>query len=184
MTTNLFRGTDLNEEFDCLIDSLSQAELMVITLVHCQVVIIRLRTNNVPFSCHGAICYPLKTFTEARCLPWSQFEEMPFVVTKFKNKLGEVKEAIVDMNKIIRLRDLMMRKVKCPVLGTERYFYRFCKDIPFNNECMRRLGESLEDPSRPSYPRNLRSLEQNEIHRRVDKPIGILELENWVLACI
>lgn len=65
-----------------------------------QVTIVRLKTNNVPFLPHGVICYPLRKNSEAQRPPWYQFEEMPFVVMMFKDKLGMVHEATVDMEKL------------------------------------------------------------------------------------
>merc|ERR1712074_188269 len=52
-----------------------------------QVIIMRLRTNNVAFSSHGVICYPLKSILQARSLPWYEFLELPFIVMKFQDKL-------------------------------------------------------------------------------------------------
>ena len=59
---------------------------------------------------------------------------MPFVVTTFKDKLGMVHEATIDMGKIRKAIEFMTRKMKCPVYGTERYFYRFCNEIQFHSD--------------------------------------------------
>ena len=72
------------------------------------------------------------------------------------------------------------RKIKCPLYGKKVFFYRFCKDIPFHNDNMRMLAEALEDPEQPSYPKRLRRLRQDDIHARIDKALGVQELENWV----
>ena len=84
MTTNRWN----DEAYDLFVESLTELEKMVLTPVHLQVVIVRLRTNNVPFSPHGVICYPLHKIAEAQRLPWFQFEEMPFLVMTWKNKEG------------------------------------------------------------------------------------------------
>ena len=135
------------------VDTLTLAEKMVLTPVHMQVTIIRLRTNNIPFSCHGAICYPLRSILQARSLPWYEFHEIPFVVMTFKDKLGVIHEATIDMEKIRRAQKYMTEIRKCPVYGTTRHFYRFCKDIPFDNENMRQLSEALENPTQRAYPK-------------------------------
>ena len=97
----------------------------------------------------------------------------------FKDKLGTVHEASIDMEKIRRAREFMTRKRKCPVYGDERNFYRFCKDIPFDDENMRQLSEALKDPNKRSYPKRLRKLRQDDVHRRVEKGVGSQELQNW-----
>ena len=121
MSTNIWN----DQAYDRFIDTLTLAEKIVLTPVHLQVIIVRLRTNHVPHSSHGAICFPLQNISQARCLPWFEFHELPFVVTTFKDKLGMIHEATIDMEKIRRAREFMTRKMKCPVYGTERYFYRF-----------------------------------------------------------
>ena len=65
VSTNLFN----DEAYDLFIKSLTHLEKMVITPVHMQVMIMRLRTNNVAFSSHGVICYPLQSMLEARNVP-------------------------------------------------------------------------------------------------------------------
>ena len=177
---NLISANICNDEaYDMFVNTLTQAEQISLTPTHVQVRIVRLRTNSVPFSSHGTICYPLRTILQARCLPWYEFHELPFVIMPFNDKLGAVHESTIDMEKIRRAREFMTRKLKCPVYGTERHFYRFCKDIPFDNENMRQLSEELEHPSRRSHPKRLRTLRQDDIHRRSEKCIGSQELLNW-----
>ena len=79
MSTNLW----YDESYDLFIQTLTRAEIMTLTPVHMQQIIVRLRTNNVPFSCNGRICFPLKTILQARSLPWYEFHELPFVVMTF-----------------------------------------------------------------------------------------------------
>ena len=59
MSTNIWN----DEAYDSFVDTLTEAEKLVLTPVHMQVRIFRLRTNNIPFSSHGVICYPLRTIT-------------------------------------------------------------------------------------------------------------------------
>ena len=67
-----------------------------------------------------------------------------------------------------------------PVYGKERYFYRFCNEVPFSNENMRMLSDALSNPNKRSYPTQLRRLEQSEIHSRIDKPLRKPEFQNWI----
>ena len=67
VSTNLFN----DEACDLFIKSLTHLEKMVITPVHMQVMITRLRTNNVAFSSHAVICYPLQSMLEARNEPYN-----------------------------------------------------------------------------------------------------------------
>ena len=91
-----------------------------------------------------------------------------------------VHEATIDMGKIRKAIEFMTRKMKCPVYGTERYFYRFCNEIQFHTDNLSRLAQALEDPNRPSYPKRLRKLRRNDIHSRTDKNLAVPELQNWI----
>ena len=116
MSTNIWN----DEAYDRFCDtSLTLLEKIVLTPLLVSVTIMRLKTNNVYFSAHGVICYPLRKNSEARCLPWYDFENMPFVVVTFRDKLGAAHEATVDMQNIRRAREFMTRKMKCPIYGTE-----------------------------------------------------------------
>ena len=45
---------------------------------------------------------------------------------------------------------------------------------------MERLRAALQNPDEPSYPRDLRTLDQSEVHKREKKPIQLLEFQNWL----
>ena len=98
----------------------------------------------------------------------------------FLDKLGNVREATVDMDKIRRVREYMTREKVCPVTGQTRYFNRIIEDSPFDNENMRRLADALRDPNQRSYPRKLRTLDESTIQERAEKFIEAQELENWL----
>ena len=100
MSTNIWN----DEGYGVLMESMTQAEKLVCTPVHMQTHIVRCRSNGVAFSKFGSICYPLKKIYQAKSLPWYEFEELPFVVMMFLDKLGNVREATVDMDKIRRVR--------------------------------------------------------------------------------
>ena len=55
----------------------------------------------------------------------------------FKDKLGRVHEALVDMDKIRKARHYMTRDKTCPVYGTPRKYYRFCEEVPFDDDNMK-----------------------------------------------
>ena len=170
-----------NDNSYCVfVKTLTYAEKMVLTPLHMQVVILRLRSNNIPFSSHGAICYPLKKPSQAVHLPWYDFNEMPFIVMTYRNKLGTVHEATVDMNKIRIAAEYMNRDMTCPIEDKPRKFYRFCEEIPFSNENLQYLQQALENPDKPSYPKSLRRLDQAQLHKRGDKPIQPPEFQNWL----
>ena len=99
---------------------------------------------------------------------------------KFKDKLGNFNEATVDIEKILLAKEFMTRKMKCPVYGTSRYFYRFCDEIPFSNENFKRLKDALSGTGKRSSPKDLRTLSQDDVHSRAEKFIEIAELENWL----
>ena len=93
----------------------------------------------------------------------------------FLDKLGNVREATVDMDKIRRVREYMTRKKVCPVTGQTRYFNRIIEDSPFDNENMRRLADALRYPNQRSYPRKLRTLDESTIQERAEKFIKARE---------
>ena len=129
---------------------------------------------------HGQICFQLKKPIEAAALPWNQFDQLPFIVMTFENKLGNTNEYKVDMNKIRRAIEFMTRKKNCPVTGKQRNYYRLSQDIPFTSENMQLLSQSVQDPSRPSLPKNLRTLDSGILHDRADKAIQMPELQSWL----
>ena len=104
MTTNLW-GL---EEYDFFVEnSLTLLEKIVLTPLHLSVTVMRLKTNNVPFSKHGVMVYPLKKNLQAQFLPWYDFQNIPFMVTTFRDKIGTINEGTVDMTNIFRARKFM-----------------------------------------------------------------------------
>ena len=156
VTTNLWN----DEAYDLFCEnSLTLLEKIVLTPLHLSVTVMRLKTNNVPFSAHGVMVYPLKKSLEARFLPWYDFSNLPFLVTTFRDKIGNINEGTVDMSNIVKAREFMTRLMIDPVYGKERYFYRFCNEVPFSNENMRMLADALSNPNKRFYPTKLRRLE-------------------------
>ena len=45
---------------------------------------------------------------------------------------------------------------------------------------MAKLRQSLQHPDEASYPKDLRTLDQLEVHKRSDKPLQLLEFQNWL----
>ena len=157
---------------------LTMAEKMVCTGVHQQVTILRLKTNGVPFAVNGVITYPLLQSYQARQLPAYDIANLPFVVTTFQDKRGNVREATIDMNNIRKIREWQSRLEVCPVYGTPRYRYRYYAEIPFHNDNMARLSNALEKPDERSYPKDLRTISKLEFHKRAEKVIQVEELQN------
>ena len=117
----------------------------------------------------------------AENLPWTDFSSLPFVVTVFEDRYGEIREALVNMEKICRVREIMQKRLRCPVNGDERSFYRLCSDeyVPFSNANMLSLSKNLESSNSPSYPKGLRTIEETVIHGKSDKTIKGQELQSW-----
>ena len=102
MSTNIWN----DEAYDLFCEnSLTLLEKIVLTPLHVSVTVMRLKTNNIPFSPKGVIVYPLKRNSEARNLPWFEFEDMPFVVVTFRDKLGVAHEATINMENIRKSRE-------------------------------------------------------------------------------
>ena len=79
----------------------------------------------------------------------------------YQNKLGDVKEAMVDMHKIDRAIEFMTKEMPeedCPPCRDSRQFYRFSNETPYTTDNMERLKAALQNPDEPSYPRDLRTL--------------------------
>ena len=89
----------------------------------------------------------------------------------YRDKLGSVHEAMVDMNKIRRAREFMNRDMTCPVYNTPRKYNRIYTSIPFHNTNMADLSQALQDPSKPSLPKGLRTLNPSEVHKRANEVI-------------
>ena len=176
MSTDIYQDM----EYKALVDTMTVAERAVLRPVQINTIILRRRCNNIPFSKNGQICYPLKKPLEAQSLPWYQFNHLPVVVMTFKDRLGRVEEAMVDMEKIRKVVHYMTRKKICPYTKKERSYYKFADEVHYTNENLARLSQALEDPSRSSYPRNLRTLDQDIIHERADKPIQLMEFHAWL----
>ena len=153
---------------------------MVLTPVHLQHVILRHRVNNVPFSNYGEMAFPLKNPIEASSLPWYDFEQLGLVVMTFNDKLGQVHEAMVDKKKILLAKHFMTQPKICPYTGQAIPFYKYCQSSPFSNENIRQLNEALTNPNESSYPIKLRTIDTIQVHKRINKPIQLAELQNWL----
>ena len=158
------------------------AEQVCLTPVHVQHVILRHKVNNVPFSSYGAICYPLKKPYEAKNLPWFDFDQLGLVVMTYNDRLGIVHEAMIDMHKIRQARHFMTQTKICPYSGNSTPFYKYCDEAysPFSNENMSKLHKALLNPNEPSYPKQLRTVDTLEVHKRLDKSLQLLEFQNWL----
>ena len=138
--------------------------------------------NNIPFNKNGGICFPINKPLIATALPWDQFKELPFIAISFNTGIVRNKQAMVDMRQVKKCLQFMYRQKKCPVYGTPRSYYRICDTIPRSEENLQRLAASLEDSSRPSYPKDLRTLDHSDIQDRADKPLQLRELKHWLAS--
>ena len=104
------------------------------------------------------------------------------MIVTLRDKLGVAHEGTIDMNNIRRAKEFMSQERFCPVYGKKRYFYRFYKEFPFSNNNMSRLANALENPNKRSFPKNLRRIEQTDIHQRTEKALQAPELQNCVTS--
>ena len=172
-----------DEEYGCFVRSWTPAERMVLSPVHTVVTVLRSRANNVPFTKHGSICYPMKRPYQAVRLPWYDFAQMPFIVVVQHRRDGSMDEVMVNMQTIVRARWYMERLRPCPYNPEQvRHFNRLVDQqwMPFSDENMRRLQERLPETDRPCLPRGLRVLEVDEVHARADKVLHLNQFINWL----
>ena len=88
---NLFSLNINNEnEFKTFMMSLSRIEIMCISPLLINIVIMRCPGSGVPSSRHGTIAYPMQTPMQANPLPWYDFKNLPFIIVyrKEKNHMG------------------------------------------------------------------------------------------------
>ena len=103
MSTNIWSDQD----YDLICEnSLTLLEKTVITPLHVSVTVLRLKTNDIPFSAYGVICYPLQRNSEAKNLPRYEMEDLSFVIVTLRNKFGKAHEGTTDMENIRKTKDL------------------------------------------------------------------------------
>ena len=177
-------STDIygDENYYMFMKSLTRAEKMVIRPVHVAVAVLRSRANNVPFSKHGSICYPLKRHVQAVRLPWYDFSQLPFIVVAQRRRDGSHLEAMVNMDNIVRARHFMERRMPCKYNPERtRPYYRFVDEqwVPFSDENLQQLRDCLPDSSGRCLPRGVRVLHVDDVHARVDKVLHF-QFVNWL----
>ena len=74
-------------------NSLTAAELLVITPVHLFINVFRCRATQIPFSKGSSIGFPLQKEMIANQLPWSDFANLPFIVMVYDSSIGVPKQA-------------------------------------------------------------------------------------------
>ncbi|KAH3865712.1 hypothetical protein DPMN_028754 [Dreissena polymorpha] len=163
-------------------DTLSQAEKLVLSPIHAVIVILRSRTNNIPFSRYGSISFAIKEPVKTKALPWHTFQKLPFVIMVSKQEDGSINEAKINMAKIVHAKELLEREVTCPVYGTKRPFYRYCDKVhtPFTVAAMENLASQLSDTSTAVYPNGLRKINVELIHERASKRLTIQLFSEWI----
>jgi len=163
-------------------DTLSQAEKLVLSPIHAVIVILRSRTNNVPFSRYGSISFAIKEPVKTKALPWHTFKKLPFVIMVSKQEDGSINEAKINMAKIVHAKELMEREVTCPVYGTKRPFYRYCDKVhtPFTIAAMENLASQLSDTSTAVFPDGLRKINVELIHERASKRLTFQLFSEWI----
>ena len=181
MALDVFQD-EASQQYAMFMDTLTQAEKLVISPIHAVIVILRSRTNNVPFSRYGSISFAIKEPVKTRTLPWHTFQQLPFVVMVFKNEDGSVNEAKVNIAKIVHAKELMEREVTCPVYGTKRPLYRYCAKVhtPFTVDAMETLASQLSDKTTAVVPDGLRKINVDLIHDRATKRLSLHLFAEWL----
>ena len=181
MALDVFQN-EASYQYAMFMDTLSQAEKLVLSPIHAVIVILRSRTNNVPFSRYGSISFAIKQPVKTTALPWHTFQQLPFVIMVSKHEDGSVIEAKVNMAKIVHAKELMEREVTCPVNGTNRPFYRYCDKIhtPFTTTAMECLASQLSDTSTAVLPNGLRKINVDLIHERASKRLTLPLFSEWI----
>ena len=93
-----------------------------------------------------------------------QKSKMFFVIVTLRNTLGEAHEGTIDLVILGKQKSLWNRKGFALSMDQRNISTYFIK-IFFSNNNME-FTNSLENSSKRSVPRNLRKLEQTDIHRR------------------
>ena len=156
---------------------------MIIRPVHVAVSVLRCRANNVPFSRHGSICYPMKRPVQAARLPWYDFVRLPFIIVAQRRRDGTHSEAMVNMANIIKARVFMERRMPCRYNPQRtRPYYRFVDEqwVPFSNDNFARLQDRLPTSDGPCLPNNVRVLHVDDVHSRADKVMHYNQFVNWL----
>ncbi|KAH3813840.1 hypothetical protein DPMN_142310 [Dreissena polymorpha] len=181
MALDVFQD-EASYQHEMFMDTLSQAEKLVLSPIHAVIVILRSRTNNIPFSRYGSISFAIKEPVKTKALPWHTFQKLPFVIMVSKQEDGSINEAKINMAKIVHAKELMEREVTCPVYGTKRPFYRYCDKVhtPFTVAAMENLASQLSDTSTAVYPNGLRKINVELIHERASKRLTIQLFSEWI----
>ena len=141
-----------------------------------------------PFSKNSSISFPLKSALETGELPWTGFSRLPFIRVVIKNdSTGVEKEAKINLQNIVRARQLMTQRFTHREYPNGRPRYRFVEDgfSPFTNEQMVQLRTELEAADTEGYsePMGLRTLHMNDdTMEDVSKNVPKQQVQNWILA--
>ena len=177
-------------EFACFMKSLTRAEIMVISPLLVNICIIRCRANQIPFSKHGSIAFPLKTPMQTRDLPWINFRNLPFIIIYATSSNEKYRhEAKINLKKIIIAKGWLEAKLKYQ--GHTRSRNRFIGEgegcSMFTPENMKKLQEQLynngnEPDDEYVIPRDLRQHELSEEEEKMSEPLNKDQVKIW-LTC-
>ena len=186
---NLF-ALDLwsDHHYAAFMHSLTVAEILVITPLLIAILLLRCRATQMPFTKNSSIGFPLKSPMETDELPWTNFRNLPFIKVVYKNgKNGVEKEAKINLQNIVRARNLMTQRFEHKEYPNGRPRYRFVDDgfCTFTNEQMTKLSDELkaEDAEGYSEPMGLREIHMNdETMEDVSKNVPKQQVLNWILS--
>jgi len=184
---NLFTVDLFNDDnYACFMRSLTLAERLVITPLHILINVLRCRSTQIPFVTNSSIAFPLQNILETDELPWTGFRNLPFIVVVYNNgdpdDTGFIKEAKINLNKIVRARDFMTQKFVHPLFPNSRPRYRFVNDgfCTFTDGQMAKLRDELMQADSSGYaePVGLRKVFLNEISTELARTVPKLQVQN------
>ena len=185
---NLFTLDLFNDEnYANFIRSLTAAEKLVITPLHITINVLRCRATQMPFTKNSSIGYPLKGPMETEELPWTGFRNLPFIIVCYSNLEGGVtKEAKINLENIVRAKDLMSQRFVHEQFPEGRSRYRFVDEgfATFTNAQMEKLRLELNDQDQDGYaePSGLRKILINESCMQQMRTVPKQQVSNWLTS--
>ena len=179
-----------DDNYACFMRSLTVAERLVITPLHILINVYRCRSTQMPHVTNSSIAFPIQNNMETNELPWTGFRNLPFIVVIYNNgdpdDSGIVKEAKINLEKIVRARDFMTQRFVHPLFPNGRPRYRFVEDgfCTFTDGQMMKLRDELLQADSAGYaePIGLRKVYLDETSAELKKTVPKQQVQNWMIS--
>ena len=167
--------------------SLTAAELLVITPIHLFINVFRSRGTQMPFSKGSGIGFPLQKEMQANQLPWSDFTNLPFIVMVYDNNRqgGIPKQAKINLKNVIRALDLLSEIKEHPLYADQnRTRNRFITQALLSPAQIERLREELDHADDEGYsePTGLRKIIMTPDQGQLNQVVPKMQVQNWILS--